>query len=160
MSGFARFTQEQRDYMIYGYDNGVPIKQIMSKTGLTYPQVSQWLKRLEIIRAREKALEQLANDPNIADDAEHICWGCYRATNPAALSNECSLSALDNNGNPRLELPEGVRRDRRGNIVECPLFISDQEGREKYGKCTERSEVISLLVSAMYCNLKQGAYYE
>lgn len=149
MSGFSRFTQEQRDCMTYGHDHGIPIDQIVTETGLTYPQVSQWLKRLEILRAREKVREQLANDPNVAEDAVHMCWDCYRATNPAALINECPLSALDKKGNPRLELPGGVRRDRRGNIVECPLFIPDQEGKEKYGKCTERSEVISLLVSAI-----------
>lgn len=64
---------------------------------------------------------------------EHLCETCYRATNPMPVRNECSWSGLDEENNPRFEVPEGVERGKDGGFLTCPLYISDEEGRAKYG---------------------------
>ena len=65
---------------------------------------------------------------------EHLCDSCYRATNPRAVFNSCSWSGLDDNGDPKLQIPEGVERSEGGRFISCPLYLSDEDGRELYGR--------------------------
>lgn len=65
---------------------------------------------------------------------DHCCDSCYRATNPRTVFNSCSWSALDENGKPRLQIPEGVERSEGGKFIKCPLYISDEDGRQLYGR--------------------------
>ena len=64
----------------------------------------------------------------------HLCDSCYRATNSRAVFNSCSWSGLDENGDPKLQVPEGVERSEKGRFLKCPLYLSDEDGRKLYGR--------------------------
>lgn len=151
MSGNVRFESWQYEYMSKACAEGVPNAEIAKRVELTVEQVKSYRKRLKQKEVQRRKSLGLPADPELLTSSDdHLCWSCFRATNPKQLLNGCPWSGLTPDKRCRFALPDGALRNQHGYIVSCPLFVSDEDGKREYrGALIERAEeALSLYGSA------------